>query len=264
MRLRPTRSRLGHTTLARATGIAAFAICAALVLSGCGPTNTNASPQKSQAASHAPEPTASPVADPAANALFTISAKVRSSTGATISIQLVAHPPIAAKDSASQSASAEFLDQCSDNGQAVQITQDTMSAGQGILLRSDLTSSTSGQDFVSPLNLYLGGVSRATAVSGSGIIAPPSTNGCYGLYSWSQSGSAHAITEFENDDASADLTQWRYGIYGFAVQEGANATIEGCTIKLSPQALSAGLNDVPGWVASDTSGTTCATGYIGE
>lgn len=250
----PSRMAIGFLALA----------CAAMVLSGCGPTTGSASPQKTPQASHAPTPTPTPTADPATDALFTISAKVRSSAGATIDIRLVAHPPLAAGDTKSHAAAAEFLNQCGNSGQGTPITQDNMAADQGILLRLDLSSSTNGQAFVSPLNLYLGGTSRATAATGSGITAPPAANGCNGLYEWAKSGAAHAITEFENADASPDLTQWRYGIYGFAVQEGADATIEGCTISLSPQALAAGLKDVPGWVASDTSGTTCATGYIGE
>jgi len=242
----------------------AFAICAVTMLSGCGTAAPKTPAAKTPAASHAPTPKTTPEADPAADALFTISAKVRSSSGATIGIQLVAHPPVAADDTAAGAASSEFLKQCGSSGQGLPITEESMIADAGILLQFDLSSSTSGQDFVSPLNLYFGGTSRATTARGSGITAPPAANGCYGLYSWSRSGAAHAITEFENDDATVDLTQWRYGIYGFAVQEGANATIEGCTITLSPQALNANLKDVPGWVASDTSGTTCATGYIGE
>ncbi len=262
--MRLARTNVGFSTLARVAVVCAATLCAAALLSGCSPTTANTPPTKASTASHAPTPKATPTADPAADALFTISAKVRSSSGATIDVKLVVHPPLAAGDASATAASSEFLDQCGSSGQGLPITQDSMVADQGILLRSDLSSSTSDQDFVSPLNLYLGGTSRATAATGSGIIAPPAANGCYGLYSWSRSGAAHAITEFENDNATADLAQWRYGIYGFAVQDGANATIENCTIKLSPQALSAGLKDVPGWVASDTSGTTCATGYIGE
>jgi hypothetical protein len=256
---RPSRAGIGYFAL-----VSVVAICAATMLSGCAATARNAPPAKAPAASHPPTPKTTPTADPAADALFTISAKVRSSTGATIDIRLIAHPPLAADDTAAKAAAAEFLKQCGTSGQGTPITQDSMVADQGILLRLDLSSSTNGQDFVSPLDLYLGGTSRATTASGSSIIAPPAVNGCYGLYSWSRSGTAHAITEFENDEATADLSQWRYGLYGFAVQEGANATIEGCTIKLSPQALNSGLKDVPGWVANDTSGTTCATGYIGE
>jgi hypothetical protein len=256
--MRPTQAGIGYFALT-----CAITICAAAMLSGCAATR-NTPPAKAPAASHAPTPKTTPTADAAADALFTISAKVRSSSGATIDIRLIAHPPLAADDSAAKAAAAEFLKECGSSGQGTPITENSMVADQGILLQFDLSSSTSGENFVSPLNLYLGGTSRATTASGTGIIAPPAANGCYGLYSWSKSGAVHAITEFENDDASEDLTQWRYGIYGFAVQEGANATIEGCTIKLSAQALNAGLKDVPGWVASDTSGTTCATGYIGE
>jgi hypothetical protein len=261
--MRPTRVGSGYFTIARATAVCAITVCAAAMLSGCT-TAGKTPPTKAPPASHAPTPRGTPTVDPAADALFTISAKVRSSSGATIDIKLIAHAPIAAADAVSTTASSEFLDQCGSSGQGTPITQDSMVADQGILLRLDLSSSTSGQEFVSPLNLYLGGTSRATAVNGSGITAPPAANGCYGLYSWSQSGAAQAITEFENDDATKDLTQWRYGIYGFAVQDGANATIENCSINLTPRALNAGLKDVPGWVASDTSGTTCATGYIGE
>lgn len=259
MGTRPARMGIGYVALS-----CALAICVATVLSGCGTASPKAPAAKAPAASHAPTPKTTPEADSTAAALFSISAKVRSSSGATIGIQLVAHPPVAADDTAAGAASSEFLKQCGSSGQGLPITKDSMIADAGILLQFDLTSSTSGQDFVSPLDLYFGGTSRATAANGSGITAPPTVNGCYGLYSWTRSGAAHAITEFENDDATADLTQWRYGIYGFAVQEGANATIEDCAIKLSPQALNAGLKDVPGWVASDTSGTTCATGYIGE
>jgi hypothetical protein len=261
--MRPKQVGIGYFALSRTIAIWAITVCAATILSGCSPTAGTTPPTKAPAASHAPTPKATPAADPAADALFTISAKVRSSSGATIDIKLIAHQPLAAGDAAT-TASSEFLDQCGSSSQGTPITQDSMVADQGILLRFDLSSSTSNQDFVSPLNLYLGGTSRATAVSGSGVTAPPAANGCYGLYSWSRSGTAHAITEFENNDATADLTQWRYGIYGFAVQDGANATIENCSINLTPKALAAGLKDVPGWVASDTSGKTCATGYIGE
>lgn len=260
MGTRPKRGGIATFALA-----SALALCAAAALAGCAATPQKAPAVKTPAASHAPTPRATPTADPTADALFTISAKVRSSTGSTIGIQLVAHPPVSASDPVARSTSSEFLDMCGDVGQGTPITQDSMVADGSILLRFDLSSgSAADQSFVSPLNLYLGGTARATAASGTGILAPPTANGCNGLYSWVRSGSAHAITEFETGSADKDLTQWRYGLYGFAVQEGSNATIEGCTIKLSPKALSAGLKDVPGWVASDTSGTTCATGYIGE
>lgn len=250
--------------LARASiGFLAVA-CVAVLLSGCGSTNQGKTPRKPAVASHAPTPTTTPTPAAAADVLFSISAKVRSSAGATIGIQLTAHAPVAASDTGKAGALVdEFLDQCGD-GIGTPITQDSMVAGGSTLVRLDLTSTTEGQSFVSPLDLYLGSNFSAKAARGAGIVAPPATDGCIGTYSWSRSGTAHGIAEFENDSASPDFGGWRYGLYGFAVQAGTDARIESCTITMTELATAAKISDVPGWVSRDTSGTTCATGYVGE
>lgn len=239
--------------------------CTAILLSGCGSPGQKSAPQKTAAASHAPTPSAAPTQEPTADVLFTISAKVRSSTGSTIGIQLTAHSPLAASDTSKAKALVtEFLDQCGDGSGGTPITQDSMVGNGSTLVLLELTSTTEGQQFVSPLDLYLGSNFSAKAASGAGIVPPPSSDGCIGTYSWSRSGTAHGIAEFENDTAIPDFGKWRYGLYGFAVQAGANATIESCTITMTDLAAAADIKSVPGWASRDTSGTSCATGYVGE
>ncbi|WP_349897792.1 hypothetical protein [Parafrigoribacterium soli] len=241
------------------------AACIAVLLSGCAAGSPQKTAPKPTAASHAPTPSATPSPAPPADLLFTISAKVRSSGGSTIGIRLDAHAPVAASDQTKAGALVdEFLEQCGDGVGGTPITHDTMVANGSTLLRLDLTSTTQGQMFVSPLDLYLGSNFSAKAASGAGIVDPPSADGCIGTYSWSKSGTAHGIAEFDSDDGTPDLSKWRYGLYGFAVQPDSNATIEGCTITMTDLATKADLKDVPGWLPSDTSGTTCATGYVGE
>lgn len=241
------------------------AACVVVLLGGCAAS----APQKREptpaAASHAPTPSSTPTPAPPADLLFTISAKVRSVSGTTIGIQLNAHSAVAASDDRKGGTLVrEFLEQCGQGVGGTPITHDTLLANGSTLARLDLSSTSNDQTFVSPLDLYLGSSFNATAATGAGIIAPPSTDGCIGTYSWSKSGTAHGIAEFDSDTSTPDLSKWRYGLYGFAVQPDSNATIESCSITLTDLAMKAGIKDVPGWVTSDTSGTTCATGYVGE
>ncbi len=238
--------------------------CVALLLSGCAGPGTQKTPEKTATANHAATPAATPSATPPSDLLFTISAKVRSASGATIGIRLAAHSPLAASDRAATDLVGEFLDLCGDGVGGTPMSLDSMVSNGGILLRLDLTSTTEGEDFVSPLDLYLGSNYSAKAASGDGILAPPASNGCMGTYSWTRSGTAHGIAEFENGSSSPDLGNWRYGLYGFAVQSGSNATIESCTITMTALATAANIKDVSGWQPQDTSGTTCITGYVGE
>ena len=239
------------------------AACVVTMLGGCSTGAPQKAPQKPSVASHAPTATSTPKPPAPTDVLFTISAKVRSSAGATIGIQLTAHSPLAASDDKAAALASEFLNECGGVG-GTPITLDSMVSNGSTLVRLDLTSTTTGQTFVSPLDLYLGSNFSAKAANGDGIVQPQASDGCLGTYSWSSSGTAHGIAEFESDSATADMGKWRYGLYGFAVQAGANATIESCTITMTDLATAAKIKDVPGWVSRDTSGTTCATGYVGE
>ncbi|MHB1171219.1 MAG: hypothetical protein ACYCZY_01750 [Lacisediminihabitans sp.] len=197
--------------------------------------------------------------------LFTISANLRGTDGATIGIEMTAHAPLAASDTAKVAdLKKEFLAQCGVGFGGTPITDDTLVANGSTLMLLDLTSSNQGQDFVSPVDLYLGSRYFAQAASGSGILPPDKSLGCYGTHSWSKSGTAHGIADFQSGNASPDLAQWRYGLYGFAVRYGSGATIEACRIVLAPLAQSAGLDSITGWNPNDTSGTSCAVGYTGE
>lgn len=247
-------STLGWATLA----------CAVVALSGCAGPSKPATPPRQVVASHSPSPVATSTPKPIADVLFTISAKVRSAGGDTIGIELTARPPLAANDDKANALLSEFLDQCGAGVGGNPVTRDSMVNNGSTLVRLDLTSTTENQTFVSPLDLYLGSNFSAKAASGKGVVAPASANGCMGTYSWASSGTAHGIAEFENDSAQPDFGKWRYGLYGFSVQPGTNATIESCTIALTPLAKAAKVSAVPGWGANDTSGTTCVTGYYGE
>lgn len=244
------------------------ATCVVTMLGGCAGPSQQKAPPKPAVASHAPTPTSTPKPAAPTDVLFTISAKVRSSAGATIGIQLTAHSPLAASDDKAATLAGEFLDECGGGGESgvggTPITLDSMVSNGGTLVRLDLTSTTEGQAFVSPLDLYLGSNYSAKAAHGDGIVAPQAADGCLGTYSWTSSGTAHGIAEFDSDSQAPDLGKWRYGLYGFAVQAGSNARIESCTITLTDLATAAKLKDVSGWAPQDTSGTTCATGYVGE
>jgi hypothetical protein len=244
-------------------GILAVA-CAALVLSGCAGQAPQKTPQKRAVASHTPAPATTPTPGPPSDVLFTISANVRSSGGSTIGIELTAHEPLAASDHKAANLVTEFLDRCGDGVGGTPISAETMAAHGGTIMRLDLTSTTTSQDFVSPLDLYLGSNYSAKAASGDGIVNPSSFDGCLGTYSWASSGTAHGIAEFDSDSDSPDLGKWRFGLYGFAVQSNTNATIESCTIRMTPLATAAKVEDVDGWATQDTSGTSCVTGYVGE
>jgi len=244
-------------------GILAVA-CSALVLSGCAGPSQQKTPQKRAVASHTPAPATTPTPTPPADVLFTISANVRSSGGSTIGIELTAHEPLAASDPKAASLASEFLDLCGDGVGGTPLSLDSIVANGGTLMRLDLTSTTKGQDFVSPLNLDLGSNYSAKAASGDGIVRPQASFGCLGTYSWARSGTAHGIAEFDSDSASPDLGKWRFGLYGFEVQPNSNATIESCTITMTSLATAAKVKDVDGWAPQDTSGTSCATGYVGE
>jgi hypothetical protein len=242
----------------------AMLACAVVLLSGCVGSGTPTTPPRPAIASHAPSPAATSTPMPITDALFTISAKVRSATGATIGIQLTARPPLAASDEKATGLLGEFLDQCGKGVGGTPVTRESLVATGSTLVRLDLTSTTDGQTFVSPLDLFLGSNFSAKAASGKGIVGPPSANGCVGTYSWASSGTAHGIAEFENDSAQPDFGKWRYGLYGFSVQPGTNATIESCAIALTALAKAANVSAVAGWASTDTSGTTCVTGYSGE
>jgi hypothetical protein len=240
------------------------ATCVVTMLGGCAGPSQQKAPPKPMVASHAPTPTSTPKPAAPTDVLFTISAKVRSSAGATIGIQLTAHSPLAASDDKAATLAHEFLDECGDGVGGTPITLDSMASNGGTLVRLDLTSTTKGQAFVSPLDLALGSNYSAKAAHGDGIVTPQTADGCLGTYSWTSSGTAHGIAEFDSDSQAPDLGKWRYGLYGFAVQAGSDARIESCTITLTDLATAAKLKDVSGWAPQDTSGTTCVTGYVGE
>lgn len=253
-----------RTTLASLSLGFVAAACVTVLLSGCAGPSRQKAPVQQAVASHAPTPASTPTAEPPTDVLFTISANVRSSTGATIGIQLTARSPLAASDDKARALVSDFLDRCGEGVGGIPITLDSMVNNGSTLVRLNLTSTTENQTFASPLDLHLGSNFSAKAASGKGIIGPGMPGGCIGTYSWSSSGTARGIAEFEGNSAEPDFGKWRYGLYGFSVQPGTDATIESCTITMTALATAAKITEVPGWVSRDTSGTTCVTGYVGE
>jgi len=243
-------------------GAVTGAFLVALLAACSGPT-TNADPTLRPTATPSPSVSSSAASTPK-DVLFTITANVRDKTGNTIAIGLTAHKPLPYSDSSAKSLIKEFVSTCGTGVGTTPITADTLAANGSILLAMDLTSSTPGKQFVSPINVTLGYQYAGQSVTGKGIAPTDPTRPCTSGYTWSTSGSGRAIADFESSIPGPDLTKWKNGLFGFSVPPDSKSTIEACKVTLTDNAKTV-VADVPGWdPAQSATGYACTIGYVGE
>jgi len=235
----------------------------AILLVGCttpsGPAGT-----PTHTATAAPKLTTTP-APKASDVLFTIAANVRAVDGSTIGILLTAHTPVAHSDPAPNAYESTFLSHCGAGKGGLARDATSLSANGSILLPVDITASNPGKTFVSPVSISLGSPYFGATATGKTLVPTDTSAPCYSGYEWVTSGPVHGIADFESGKSSPNLTLWRYGLYGFGVAQGSNATIEACTITITPLGAADDVASVAGWdTSTPQSGLACVIGYIGE
>ena len=209
------------------------------MLAGCGGEPAPA-PTASGPVSPSLTPSIGPTSDPTADVLFTITANVRAVDGRTVGVSMAAHAPLASTD--------QYL---SDNGST--------------LMGIDLNSTVPGLAFATPIDLFFGSPYFAQAAIGAGITPSPGGQTCFSGFSWSKSGEAHGIADFENSDGVPDLNQWHFGRFGFSVDPSSGATIEACKVTITDVGMKNGTTDAPGWDPTGAGdGISCMIGYVGE
>ncbi|MCU1413297.1 MAG: hypothetical protein JWN80_637 [Microbacteriaceae bacterium] len=246
------------------TSIVAGGVALTLLLAGCGTQGTPTGGSTGKA-TVAPSATPTPSAT-ATDVLFTITANVRGADGSTIGIQLTAHKPLTYSDPAAKTYESTFLGQCGD-GKGGTVPRDTayLAANGSILVPIDITSTISGKTFVAPVGITLGSPYFGSAIIGKSVVPSDTTAPCYNGYQWVTSGRVHAIADFESGQPGPDLKLWRYGLYGFGLADGSNATIEACKITITPLGAADEVASVTGWdTSAPQSGLTCVIGYSGE
>ena len=237
------------------------AVTAVLLLAGCTP---EAQPTAEPSASVEPTPEPTTTAAPPEDVLFTITANVRDTTGATVGIQLTAFEVLPYSDSKAKPLIAEFLKTCGAGVGGTPITAETLSSNGSILMRIELAASATGKGFQVPLELSLGSPYFGQAAVGAGIAPADPGHPCYGGYTWSTAGKVTAVADFESGSPGPDLTLWEFANYGFAVPFDSDATIEACKVVLSEKAI-ADVAGHPGWdPAGAANGVSCLIGYTGE
>lgn len=238
------------------------AATAIILLAGCSSGTTTTQGQRT------PEPRTSESTTPSptsTNVLFTVGANVRSNDGATIGILLTVHTPVPYSDAAAKPLETAFLRQCGAGVGGTPVTADSLEANGAILVPITLASSTSGKQFVSPVQVAMGAGNSPQSASGKGIAPTDPTQPCYGGYDWTTSGAATGVADFESGTRAPALGLWRYGYYGFGITDGSNATIEACTVTLTALAKAADVASVSGWnPTAAQSGKICGVGYSGE
>ena len=209
-----------------------------------------------------PEPSAAAPA-PADDVLFPISAKARATDGSRVGMLLTAHTPVAYSDPPFKAMSRDFLADCPTDAYGVELSDDSLSTSGSALMRLEVTSNRPGQTFVAPVQLFLGGPYTSQTVVGSGIVRP--TEGCTGIYTWTNSDNATALVHFQSNESIADTTMWRYAHYGFVVAPDSGATIESCDVTITPLGEKAEVTHINGWDPSmAATGSSCGIGYSGE
>lgn len=255
---------LPHARLGILGSAGACAILCAVLLAGCAtPAPTAPKPSTPAPVTASPQaPSASPEEEPS-DVLFTINATARATDGSRVGVTLTAHNPVAYDDPKAEDLSSELLDGCPTDASGRPLTEKTLAATGSALMPLTLSSNRPGQTFVAPIQLFLGGPYTTQTVSGTGIVPP--SEGCTGIYTWMKSGDAQALIGFQTNESTADVTMWRYAHYGFVVTPESGATIESCTVTMTPLGEQAGVSDIAGWDPSTAAtGTSCGIGYSGE
>ncbi|MES2170659.1 MAG: hypothetical protein V4479_08055 [Actinomycetota bacterium] len=246
------------------TSLVAGGVALVMLLAACSGQGTNDGSSTGKATV---APSATPTPTPTStDVLFTISANVRGADGSTIGIQLTAHKPIPYSDPAAKADETTFLAQCGD-GKGGSIARDAayLAANGSILVPIDITASIPGKTYVAPVGITLGSPYFGASVSGKNAVPSDTTAPCYNGYQWVSSGTLHAVADFESGMPGPDLKLWRYGLYGFGLADGSNATIEACKITVTDLGKADDVASVTGWdVTAPQSGLTCVIGYSGE
>lgn len=256
----------------RTLATALVSLFTATMLIGCAPEPAPEPTPEPVVVEPAPQPTVEETEEPDAadDTLFTVSATVRAIDGTSMSIALVGHSALAARDEAAADLVDDFVKHCEAmNGRSVSDVMTPISAeslekyGSSLLLL-EYSSTPDGHTFLAPVDLALGSPYYAEVAFGDALIALAPNDTCTGGYQLTGAGSGSAIANYESGSERADLGQWRYGHYGFSVPFESGATIEACRVVVSELAAQA-VADVPGWEpGSDTTGISCGIGYRGE
>jgi len=235
----------------------------AILLAGC---TTHSEPTVTPTRPATVAPTVAPTTTPkASDTLFTIAANVRAVDGSTIGILLTAHKPVAVSDPAVKAYQSTFLSQCGVGKGGMARDATFLAANGSILLPVDIAASNPDKTFVSPVSISLGSPYFGAAAAGKTLVPTDTRAPCYSGYEWITSGTVHGVADFESGKSSPNLKLWRYGVYGFGVTQGSNATIEACTITITPLGAADDVASVAGWNANTPqSGLACVIGYTGE
>lgn len=241
------------------------ALCVVVLLAGCGGEAAPAPEPSETAVEDSPTPSADPEPNPNADLLFTITANVRAVDGRTVGISMAAHEPIASTDPEAAGLVSELLSVCSAGNGAQPITELYLKDNGSVLMRIQLSTNTPGLQFASPIDLFFGSPYFAQSATGDGLTPEPDGQACFYGYSWTTSGDAQGIADFENPDGVPDVSQWVFGHYGFSVNPSFGATIEACIVTMTDLGMKSGVNEVDGWdVSRAATGISCGIGYSGE
>ncbi len=251
------------TSLAKLS-LLAGGVAVVILLAGCGTQGATTTGKSTGKATVAPSVTPSATAI-ASDVLFTISANVRAVDGSTIGILMTAHTPVAYSNAAAKTYESTFLTQCGDGKGGIARDATFLSANGSIMLPIDIAASATSKTFVSPVGITLGSPYFGSAITGRGTVPTDTSAPCYSGYEWVTSGTVHAIADFESGNPGPDLKLWRFGLYGFGVTNGSNATIEACKVTITPLGKSEDVASVTGWNSTaPQSGLACVIGYTGE
>jgi hypothetical protein len=241
----------------------ASGVAVALLLAGCGGGSTV--PKATGSASAAPSASPSATAK-ASDVLFTISANVRAVDGSTIGILMTAHKPLPYSDAAAKTYETAFITACGD-GKGGTSPRDSayLAANGSLFVPVDIAASTGGKTFVSPVGITLGSPYFGSSATGKTLVPTDTSAPCYSGYQWVTSGPVKAVVDFQSGSPGPDLKLWRFGLYGFGVADGSNATIEACKITVTALGTADDVASVAGWdTTAPQSGLACVIGYTGE
>ena len=267
----PRPFRAPHRARHQGTVPAAASFALILALTGCAdPAKPVAITPSASASVTTPTPSPSKIAADDADTLFTISAKVRSVGGRTVSVALIGHQPITSTSPAAATLLSTFLAGCvAQNGRSVSDATVAVSAAAlatygSSLMRLDVTTDPAGQRLFAPVTLELGSAYAPAIVSGSGITQVSSTETCTNRYQMATSGVGRAVVNYESGTEAPDPGKWAFGHYGFSVAADSGASIESCSITITDRARPT-VAAVAGWQpGTGDTGINCGIGYIGE
>lgn len=250
----------------RLAGLSIAAVVVLSAVSGCAGGEATQPEETAQPTTEpSVEPSIEPSADPNADILFTITANVRAADGRTIGISMAGHAPVASTSPEAKELRSKLIDVCGAGSGSQPITEDYLRENGSSLMRISIASTTPDLTFATPIDLIFGSPYYAQAAIGHGISPDPDGVTCFNGFSWAKSGTVTGIADFENPNGAADLTQWKYGRYGFFVTPSSGATIEACKVVLSEVGMKNGIADLPGWSPNGAGdGISCKIGYVGE